>query len=106
MQYGQINATRFQQNAVQVQSSSWTKLEGATPLARRVGTEVFNKGASGTVKMYITHTLDGSTPTTTPALCPAVEIGSFHFVPNGPGLTLWGRMQASNGRVIVTEYGV
>lgn len=105
MQYGQITAIRFQQNAVQVQSSAWTKLEGATALANRTGTEIYNKGDSTTIKLYLTYSYNGETPTTSAAQSKPVEIGAYHFEPNGPGMTLWGRMQSGNGRVIVTEYG-
>ena|SRR3990167_11478343 len=105
MVYGTGTATRFQQTAVTCVSTGWTRLEGATALANRIGTEVYNKAHSTTVKLYLTHSYNGATPTVGVATCKAIELGSYHFEPNGPGMTLWGRTQAGPGRVIVTEYG-
>jgi hypothetical protein len=103
--YGHEVASRFQQNAITCVSGSWTKLEGTTALTNRVGTELYNKGQAATAKLYLTFSYNGETPTIGVKYCKAIETGAYHFEPNGPGLTLWGRTQAATARVIVTEYG-
>ena len=106
-QYGHETASRFQRTAVTCVAGSWTKLEGSTPLANRTFIEVFNKGAAASVKLYLTMTYDGTTPSGDSAAVQyskAIEVGSFHMEPCGPGITLWGRTGATTARVIVTEY--
>lgn len=105
MQYGQTTAIRFAQNAITCSSGSWTKLHGTTSLANRIGTELYNKGQVATLKLYLTFTYNDETPTVPVALCKAIETGAYHYEPNGPGLTLWGRTAVATARVIVTEYG-
>ena len=104
--YGQSRASRFQQSVVLCRATAWTKLEGSTALENRVGTELYNKGQAATLKLYLTYTYSGETPTIGVKYCKAIETGSYHFEPNGPGMTLWGRTQAASARIIVTEYGV
>ena len=105
--YGHPTASRFQQTAVTCTALTWTKLEGSTALANRIGTQLYNKGQAASVKLYFTYTYDGATPTglsSSVKLCPAIETGSYHFEPNGIGMTLWGRTQAATARIIVIEY--
>ena len=104
--YGQSRASRFQQTVVNCNSTSWTALQGSTALENRVGTELYNKGQAATAKLYLTYTYSGATPTASVKHSKAIETGSYHFEPNGPGMTLWGRTQAATARIIVTEYGV
>ena len=108
--YGHEITRRFQQNAITCISTAWTRLEGTTALANRIGTELYNKGQAATAKLYLTYTYPdaigaATTPTVGVKLCKAIETGAYHFEPNGTGLTLWGRTQAATARVIVTEYG-
>jgi len=108
--YGHEIASRFQQNAILCTATGWTKLEGTTALANRIGTELYNKGQAATAKLYLTYTYPDatgavSTPTISVKYCKAIETGSYHFEPNGTGMTLWGRTHAASARVIVTEYG-
>ena len=99
--YGQTRATRIQETAITCNSTSWTALEGATPLANRVGIELYNKGQAATAKLYLSY--DNSVSV---KLRKAIETGAYHFEPTGNGLTLYGRTQSATARIIVTEYGV
>lgn len=102
--YGHEIVSRFQQTAVTCNSTSWTKLEGATALPNRIGVEVYNKGQAATAKLYLTFSYDGATPTVPVKYCKAIETGAYHYEGNNVGLTLWGRTHAATARVIVTEY--
>lgn len=106
-QFGHNTASRFQRSVVTCNSTSWTKLEGSSPLSNRVFTELYNKSQAATLKLYLTMTYDGATPSGDGAqvkYAKAVETGAYHMEPVGPGITLWGRSHAATSRVIVTEY--
>lgn len=107
--YGHAVAKRFQRTPCTVRSTEWTKLEGSTALANRFGIELYNKSQALTVKLYLTMTYAGATPTgdaATVRYAKAIEVSAYHFEPLDVGITLWGRTPAKTARVIVTEYGV
>ena len=105
MQYGEFTATRFQKTTVNCVSNSWTLLAGTTALGNRTGTELYVKAQTAIAKLYITYSYTDTAPSDAVEDCVALETGAFHFVPNGPGLYLWGRTSSGRGKVIATEFG-
>lgn len=98
MAYGQQVAKRIQESAITVNSTEWTALEGATALARRFMTKVFNRS---TRKVFLSY--DNTADVRNRG---AIGVSEGAIEPNDLTLPLYGRTAEGTAVVIVTEYSL
>lgn len=96
MAYGQQVAKRIQETSINVNSTQWTALQGATPLARRFMSKVYNRSDR---KVFISYDNTASVRARG-----ALGESEGTVEPNDVTLPLYGRCAAGTARVIVTEY--
>ena len=97
MAFGQQEAQRVQETAINVNSTEWKALQGSTVLPLRFAVEIFNRSDK---KIFYTYDSSKSVRETR-----ALGVSETKVEPAHNAMTLYGRCAAGTARVIAVEWG-